>query len=189
MIKLVILDRDGTINADSEDFIKSPQEWEPLPGALEAIARMNHAGWHVAIASNQSGLGRGLFDVGSLNAMHAKMHKLLSAHGGRVDAIFYCPHTPDDNCSCRKPLPGLFEQIGERFGVDLKGTPVVGDGLRDLQAAAAVGGEPHLVLTGKGAEFRGRALPDTFPPGTRVHEDLAAFAEWLVNRPAARPPA
>jgi D-glycero-D-manno-heptose 1,7-bisphosphate phosphatase len=186
-MKLVILDRDGTINADSDEFIKSPQEWEPLPGALEAIARLNHAGWHVAIASNQSGLGRGLFDVASLNAMHAKMHKLLSAFGGRVDAIFYCPHTPDDGCSCRKPLPGLFEQIGERFGVELKGTPVVGDGLRDMQAAAAAGCEPHLVLTGKGAEFDGQPLPDTFPAGTRVHRDLAAFADYLVSRPAPRP--
>jgi D-glycero-D-manno-heptose 1,7-bisphosphate phosphatase len=186
-MKLVILDRDGTINADSDQFVKSPLEWEPLPGALEAIARLNHAGWHVAIASNQSGLGRGLFDVASLNAMHAKMHKLLSSHGGRVDAIFYCPHTPEEGCSCRKPLPGLFEQIGERFGVELKGTPIVGDSLRDLQAAVAVGGEPHLVLTGKGAEFAGRTLPETFPANTRVHRDLAAFADYLVTRPAPRP--
>jgi D-glycero-D-manno-heptose 1,7-bisphosphate phosphatase len=186
-MKLVILDRDGTINADSDEFVKSPQEWEPLPGALEAIARLNHAGWHVAVASNQSGLGRGLFDVASLNAMHAKMHKLLATHGGRVDAIFYCPHTPEDGCSCRKPLPGLFEQIGERFGVELKGVPVVGDGLRDLQAGVAAGCEPHLVLTGKGAEFIGRQLPETFPAATRVHRDLAAFADYLVTRPAPRP--
>ncbi len=188
-MKLVILDRDGTINADSDEFIKSPQEWQPLPGALEAIARLNHAGWHVAIASNQSGLGRGLFDVASLNAMHAKMHKLLAAHGGRIDAIFYCPHSADENCSCRKPAPGLFEQIGERFGVELAGVPVVGDSLRDLQAGVAVGCEPHFVLTGKGAAYRGRALPGTFPPATRVHEDLAAFAEWLVQRGSAPRPA
>ncbi len=186
-MKLVILDRDGTINADSEAFIKSPQEWEPLPGALEAIARMNHAGWHVVIASNQSGLGRGLFDVGSLNAMHAKMHKLLSAHGGRIDAIFYCPHAADEGCHCRKPSPGLFEQIAERFGIELKGVPVVGDSLRDLQAGVAAGCEPHLVLTGKAAEFQGKPLPPAFPPGTRAHADLAAFAEWLVTKPAPRP--
>lgn len=183
-MKLVILDRDGTINADSDEFIKSPDEWKPLPGALEAIAKLNHAGWHVAIASNQSGLGRGLFDVASLNAMHAKMHKLLSAHGGRIDAVFYCPHSPDEGCTCRKPLPGLFEQIGERFGIELKGTPVVGDSVRDLQAGAAAGCEPHLVLTGKGAELRGQPLPSTFPAGTTVHEDLGAFADFLVARHA-----
>lgn len=183
-MKLVILDRDGTINADSQEYIKSAAEWEPLPGAIEAIARLNHAGWHVVVATNQAGLGRGLFDVAALNAMNTKMHKLLVAQGGRVDAVFYCPHTPDDACNCRKPLPGLFEQIGERFGVDLHGVPVVGDQLRDLQAGVAVGCEPHLVLTGKGAGYRGRALPETFPPATRVHEDLGAFAEYLLSRAA-----
>lgn len=180
--RLVILDRDGTINTDSDEYIKSADEWQPLPGALEAIARLNHAGWHVAVASNQSGLGRGLFDLAALNAMHAKMHKLLAAQGGRIDAVFFCPHAPDDHCHCRKPLPGLFEQIGERFGVDLKGVPVVGDTLRDLLAGSVLGCEPHLVLTGKGAEYRGRGLPDTFPAGTRVHEDLGAFADHLLAR-------
>jgi D-glycero-D-manno-heptose 1,7-bisphosphate phosphatase len=184
-MKLVILDRDGTINADSDEYIKSPEEWKPLPGALEAIARLNHAGWHTVIASNQSGLGRGLFDVASLNAMHAKMHKMLAAQGGRIDAVFYCPHSPDEGCQCRKPLSGLFEQIGERFGVDLKGTPVVGDSLRDLQAGIVVGCEPHLVLTGKGAQLRGRPLPENWPAGTRVHDDLGAFADYLIARSAA----
>ena len=183
-MKLVILDRDGTINVDSDEYIKSPDEWKPLPGALEAIARLNHAGWHIAIASNQSGLGRGLFDVGSLNAMHAKMHKMLSAQGGRIDAVFYCPHTPDEGCRCRKPQPGLFEQIADRFGIELKGVPVVGDGVRDLQAGVAAGCEPHLVLTGKGAALRGQPLPPEFPPGTRVHEDIGAFADWLIARHA-----
>lgn len=183
-MKLVILDRDGTINADSVEYIKSPEEWRPLPGAIEAIARLNHAGWHTVIASNQSGLGRGLFDVASLNAMHAKMHKMLAAQGARIDAVFYCPHSPDEGCHCRKPLPGLFEQIGERFGVDLKGTPTVGDGLRDLQAGIAVGCEPHLVLTGRGAVFRGQPLPPGFPADTRVHEDLSAFADYLIARGA-----
>jgi D-glycero-D-manno-heptose 1,7-bisphosphate phosphatase len=183
-MKLVILDRDGTINADSDEYIKSPEEWQPLPGALEAIARMNHAGWHAVIASNQSGLGRGLFDVASLNAMHAKMHKMLSAQGGRIDAVFYCPHTPDEGCRCRKPQPGLFEQIGDRFGIDLKGVPVVGDTVRDLQAGVAAGCEPHLVLTGKGAALKGQPLPPEYPPNTRVHEDLAAFADWLIARHA-----
>ena len=189
-MKLVILDRDGTINADSVEFIKSPDEWTPLPGALEAIARLNHAGWHVVVASNQSGLGRGLFDVVSLNAIHAKLHKALAAVGGRIDAVFYCPHTPDDRCRCRKPEPGLFEQIGERYGIDLKGVPVVGDTVRDVVAGAAAGCEPHLVLTGHGAQYVGRALPDTFPAGTQVHQDLPAFADWLLSpRDVPAPPA
>lgn len=181
-MKLVILDRDGTINVDSDDYVKSEGEWVPIPGALEAIARLNHAGWHVVVASNQSGLGRGLFDVAALNAMHAKMHKLLAAVGGRVEAIFYCPHAPDQACNCRKPLPGLFEQIGERYGIALKGVPAVGDSARDLTAGAAVGCEPHLVLTGKSAALRGQPLPASFPAGTRVHENLLAFADHLVGR-------
>ena len=178
-MKLVILDRDGTINEDSTDYIKSPEEWQPLPGALEAIARLNHAGWHVVVATNQSGLGRGLFDVATLNAMHAKMHTLLAAVGGRVDAVFYCPHAPDEGCHCRKPEPGLFEQIAERYSLDLKDVPAVGDTLRDLTAAAAAGCVPHLVMTGKAAAYRGQALPDGFPPGTIAHQDLAAFVDYL----------
>ena len=184
-MKLVILDRDGTINEDSDDFVKTPDEWLPLPGSLEAIARLNHAGWHVVIASNQSGLGRGLFDVSTLNAMHAKMNKLLATECGRVDAIFYCPHGPEDSCRCRKPEPGLFEQIGERFGVDLRNVPTVGDSARDVLAGMAAGCEPHLVLTGKGAAYRNRTLPETFPAQTRVHADLAAFADFLIAREVA----
>ena len=193
-MKLVILDRDGTINSDSDDFVKTPEEWLPLPGALDAIARLNHAGWHVVIASNQSGLGRGLFDVTSLNAIHAKMHKMLAAVGGRVDAVFYCPHSPEESCSCRKPLPGLFEQIGARLGVPLKGVPTAGDSLRDLQAGAAAGCEPHLVLTGKSAQYaavqsgQGAAQPEGLPAGTIVHADLPAFADFILER-AQRVPA
>ena len=181
-IKLVILDRDGTINEDSDDFIKSPDEWRPLPGALEAIARLNHAGWHTVVVSNQSGLGRGLFEVSDLNAIHAKMHQMLAAVGGRMDAVFYCPHTPDDACQCRKPATGLFEQIADRYGLDLKKVPVVGDSARDLIAGAAVGCEPHLVQTGKGAVHRGRPLPDAFPPNTQVHENLSSFVDFLLSR-------
>jgi D-glycero-D-manno-heptose 1,7-bisphosphate phosphatase len=184
-MKLVILDRDGTLNEDSAEFIKSEAEWNPLPKALEAVARLNHAGWHVVVASNQSGLGRGIFDMSALNAMHAKMHKLLAAVGGRIDAVFYCPHSPQQACQCRKPKPGLFEQIGERYGVDLKGVPCVGDSERDLVAGASVGCEPHLVLSGKAAALRGKNLPETFPKGTRSHESLAAFAEYLLSRDAA----
>ena len=183
---LVILDRDGTVNHDSDDYIKSPDEWVALPGAIDAIAKLNHAGWRVVIASNQSGLGRGLFDVATLNQMHDKMNKALVKAGGRVDAIFYCPHTPDEHCQCRKPLPGLFEQIGERFGVDLKEVHAVGDSLRDAQAATASGCVPHLVLTGKGEQFVDQTLPGTFPSQTRIHTDLAAFAEWLLTQAVAK---
>ncbi|MDB5897967.1 MAG: D-glycero-beta-D-manno-heptose,7-bisphosphate 7-phosphatase [Ramlibacter sp.] len=188
-MKLVILDRDGTINVDSDEFIKTPEEWVPLPGALEAIARLNHAGWHVAVASNQSGLGRGLFEVASLNAIHAKMHKAVGAIGGRIDAVFYCPHSPDEGCQCRKPAPGLFEQIGERFGVDLRTVHVVGDTARDLQAGTAVGCQPHLVLTGKAEGLRAEdPLAPEYPAHTMVHTDLAGFADWLITRaPAPRP--
>jgi D-glycero-D-manno-heptose 1,7-bisphosphate phosphatase len=181
--KLVILDRDGTINQDSDDYVKSADEWIALPGALEAIARLNHAGWRVVVASNQSGLGRGLFDVAALNAMHTKMHKLLAAAGGRIDAVFYCPHSPEETCNCRKPLPGLYEQIGERYGMDLKGVYTVGDSLRDLQAGAAVGCATHLVYTGKGEKFKGQILPTEFPQGTQAHCDLGAFADWLIAQP------
>ncbi len=183
-MKIVILDRDGTINEENAEFVETPEQWQPLPGALEAIATLNHAGWHVVVASNQPGLGRGLFEVGMLNAIQAKMHKMLAAVGARVDAVFYCPHAPDEGCHCRKPEPGLLEQIGERYGVELKGTPMVGDSIEDLLAGAVAGCEPHLVLTGQGAAYRGRALPDSFPPGTRVHDDLAAFAEFLTGQVA-----
>jgi D-glycero-D-manno-heptose 1,7-bisphosphate phosphatase len=181
-MKLIILDRDGTINEEHADFIKSPEEWIPLPGALEAVAKLNHAGWRTIIASNQSGLGRGLFDVSALNAMHDKMCKLLAMMGGRIDAVFYCSHTPTDNCSCRKPLPGLFEQIIERTGVDAHTIPSVGDSLRDMQAAAAAGCEPHLVLTGNALHLRGQPLPDTYPANTVTHHDLAAFADFIIAR-------
>ena len=182
-MKLIILDRDGTINADSDEFVKSPEEWLPLPGALEAIAKLNHAGWHVVVASNQSGLGRGLFDVASLNAIHTKMNRMLAACGGRIDAVFYCPHAPDEQCRCRKPATGLFEQISERYNTPLQGVPTAGDSARDLQAGAAAGCEPHLVLTGKSAVYREYAsLPADFPPATRRHADLMAFADFILTR-------
>lgn len=184
-MKLVILERDGTLNDDRHGYVTSPEEWTPLPGALEAIARLTHAGFHVVIATNQPGLGRGLFDVVSLNAIHTKMHKLLAAVGARVDAVFYCPHAPQEDCLCRKPLPGLFEQISERYGTDCQGVVACGDNLDHLLAGVAAGCEPHLVLTGKAAGLGGLPLPDAFPAGTRVHADLAAFAEALVAHPAA----
>ena len=188
-MKLVIVDRDGTLCVEREGYIQSPDEWEALPGALDAIARLNHAGYHVVIAANLPGLGRGLFDTATLNAIHARMNKQLAAVGGRVEAIFYCPHTPDDGCTCREPLPGLFQQIGERYKVDLRQVHAVGDSVRDAQAAAAAGCIPHLVRTGKGAPPVG-ALPPDYPPGTRVHDDLAAFATaFIADAEAAAQPA
>ena len=179
-MKLVIVDRDGTICVEREGYIQTPDDWEPLPGALDAIARINQAGYHVVIAANLPGLGRGLFDMAALNAIQAKMNKQLAAVGGRVEAIFYCPHAPDEGCTCRKPLPGLFQQIGERFGMDLGGVAACGDSAQHLLAGVAAGCIPHLVLTGKGAPVQTDPLPPEFPPGTRVHADLAAFATAFV---------
>ena len=183
-MKLIILDRDGTINVDSNQYVKSADEWIPLPGALEAIAALNQAGWLVVVATNQAGLGRGLFDVAALNAMHSKMYKLLAQHGGKVEAVFYCPHAPDEGCHCRKPSPGLFEQILQRYGLEGKNVHVVGDHVRDLQAGAQVGCIPHLVLTGKGVVYRDKPLNESFPVGTQVHADLAAFAGVLLSSAA-----
>lgn len=181
-MKLVILERDGTINAlgDSE-FIASPAEWTALPGALAAIARLNHAGWHVVVASNQPGLGRGLFDMATLNAIHTGMHKQLAAVGGRIDAVFYCPHAPDEGCTCRKPAPGLMEQICERYGVEPHDVQVVGNRTEHLQAGAALGATLHLVCTGQAENINPTApLPAEWPVGTRMHANLAAFAEYLL---------
>lgn len=176
-MKLVILDRDGVINFDSAQYIKSPVEWKAIPGSLEAIARLNQAGYRVVVATNQSGIGRGLYDMDALNAIHDKMHRAVQAVGGRIDAIFYCPHTDQSKCDCRKPRPGMFERIAACFNVDLTGTPSVGDSLRDLQAAVAVGGQPWLVLTGKGEKTRAAG---ELPEGTLIFADLAAAVEHLL---------
>ena len=176
-MKLVILDRDGTINQDSDQYIKSPAEWKPIPGSLEAIARLTQGGWRIVVATNQSGLSRGLFDMSTLNAIHAEMHRAVGQAGGRIDAIFFCPHAADSNCECRKPRPGLLREIGTRFDVDLKGVPMVGDALRDVEAAAAVGAQPYLVLTGKGRKTRDAG---GLPKGTEVLADLAAVAARLA---------
>lgn len=176
-MKLIILDRDGVINHDSEQFIKSPEEWKPIDGSLEAIARLNQWGWRVVVASNQSGIGRGLFGMDTLNAINAKMVRSLAEVGGRLDAIFFCPHPADSTCDCRKPKSGMFLQIAERFSVDLHGVPVVGDSLRDLQAGVAVGCVPYLVLTGKGQKTKDD--PD-LPPGTLIYPDLATVVADLV---------
>jgi D-glycero-D-manno-heptose 1,7-bisphosphate phosphatase len=177
-MKLVILDRDGVINFDSPNYIKSPAEWKAIPGSPEAIARLNQAGYRVVVATNQSGVGRQLFDMDTLNAIHEKMHKTVAAAGGRIDAVFFCPHPADSSCDCRKPKPGMFERIAACYNIDLTSVPAVGDSLRDLQAAATAGALPMLVLTGKGEQ----TLADgDLPEDTLVFKDLAAAVDDLIS--------
>ena len=182
--KLVILGRDGTLNEYREGHVTEPAEWQPLPGALEAVARLNHAGWHVVVATNQAGIGRGMIDMAAVNAVHTHMNQLLAAQGGRIDAVFFCPHTPDETCECRKPKPGMMLELGRRYGVDLKTVPMAADTLRDLLAAHAAGCEPHLVLTGRAANIGDDQLHHMLSqvPGARAHADLAAFADFLLRR-------
>lgn len=178
-MKLIILDRDGVINQDSDEYIKSPDEWQAIPGSLQAIARLNQADYQVVIASNQSGLGRNYFDMATLNAIHQKMHQQAQQVGASIDAIFFCPHLPDDHCDCRKPKPGLFQEISKRYDHSLKGVPCVGDSLRDLQAGFVMGCVPYLVLTGKGQKTMEKG---GLPPGTAVFPDLAAMVDRLLER-------
>lgn len=177
-MKLIVLDRDGVINEDSDEYIKSPEEWVPIPGSLEAIARLNQAGYRVVVFTNQSGLARNLFDIETLNAIHAKMHRRLAAVGGTVDAVFFCPHAPDDQCGCRKPQPGLLHEISARLKVSLEGVPCVGDTLRDVQAARSVGCRPMLVRSGKGERTLadGKGLEQV-----PVFDNLAAVADQLLR--------
>jgi D-glycero-D-manno-heptose 1,7-bisphosphate phosphatase len=177
--KLVILDRDGVINRDSKDFVKNADEWVPLPGSIDAIARLSAAGYKIAIASNQSGLARGLFDEQALESMHAKLRTLVEEAGGKVDYIVVCPHGPDDGCNCRKPEPGLYRQVAEHFDAELDGVAIVGDSLRDLEAAVAAGAQPVLVRTGNGLETEG-LLQDGL--AAAVFDDLAAFARSFVAK-------
>lgn len=177
-MKLIILDRDGVINQDSDDYIKSPEEFIPLPGSLEAIARLHRAGYTIAVATNQSGIARGYFDLDTLNLMHEKLHQLLAACGGQIDGIFYCPHAPDDDCECRKPKPGLLLDIKARFDTVMQDVPAVGDSLRDLQAARSVGARPVLVRTGKGERTIAQAEG---LEGVAVYDDLAAFVDELLQ--------
>lgn len=176
-MKVVILDRDGTINLDSEDYIKSPAEWTPIPGSLEAIARLIQADYRVVVATNQSGIGRGLFDTQALFAIHDKLQRALGQVGGRIDAFFFCPHKADDNCRCRKPQPGMLLEVARRFNVAIEDVFMVGDSRKDVEAAAAAGARPVLVLTGNGAKTEKEG---NLPRGTVVHPDLAAFARQLA---------
>ncbi len=177
-MKLVILDRDGVINHDSDQFIKNPDEWRPIVGSLEAIARLTQAGYRVVVATNQSGVGRGLFDMPTLNAIHEKMHKAVAHAGGRIDAVFFCPHAAEANCNCRKPKSGMIEEIAARYNVDLHGVPAIGDSLRDLEAAARLGAQPMLVLTGKGTKTQAKGA---LPEGTLIFPDLAAAVAAILQ--------
>lgn len=185
---VVILDRDGVINADSDHYIKRPEEWHPLPGSLEAIARLHQEGWRIFVATNQSGLARGLFDLPTLHAIHAKMEKMLTELGGGVEAIFFCPHGPDQGCHCRKPAPGLVQEIARRAGRSPEGIPLVGDSHRDMVASAATGGLPLLVRTGKGE--RTLAAHDDgskpLPPGTEIFPSLTEAADRLIKMKTQR---
>jgi len=176
--KLIILDRDGVVNVDSEAFIKSPQEWQPIAGSLEAVARLNQAGYRVVVMTNQSGIARGLFTMATLNAIHQKMHAAAQHAGAHFDAVFFCPHAGDDNCDCRKPRPGMYLSLAKRLEISLKGVPTVGDSLRDLQAGFVVGCVPYLVLTGKGEKTRDLG---GLPPGTTIYPNLSAVVDHLLN--------
>ncbi|HIJ22106.1 MAG: D-glycero-beta-D-manno-heptose 1,7-bisphosphate 7-phosphatase [Gammaproteobacteria bacterium] len=178
-MELIILDRDGVINEDSDDYIKSPLEWQPIPGSIQAIARLNHAGYRVVVVTNQSGIGRGLFDIETLGKIHEKMCLHLEEAGASVESIFYCPHTPDDHCDCRKPKTGLFLDIETRLGKSLDGVYSVGDSLRDLEASVAVGATPVLVKTGKGM----RTLESQSPilEHTLQFNDLYSFVDKLLS--------
>ena len=184
--KLVILDRDGVINEDRDDYVKSVDQWIPLRGSLEAIALLNQAGYQIALATNQSGLSRGYFTINDLHAMHSKMETLLKPLGGHIDSIFFCPHQDSHQCDCRKPAPGMMKEIALRYKrIDsikpLTGVPIVGDSLRDLQAGVALGASPHLVLTGKGEKTLTKG---NLPEGTQIHADLLAFANALLENKA-----
>ncbi len=178
-MKLIILDQTGVINQSSNASIKTPDEWIPIPGSLDAIARLTHSGYRVVIATNQSGIGRGLLDMATYNAINDKMYKAVNHAGGRIDAIFFCPHTNADTCSCRKPATGLLDEIMQRYGVNLKNVPIIGDSLKDLQAAAAVGAIPMLVLTGNGKTTRSAK---EIPADTQIFENLAAVADVLARK-------
>ncbi len=184
-MKLVILDRDGVINQDSAHFIKSTSEWVAISGSLEAIALLNQSGFKVVIASNQSGIGRGLFDMTTLNSIHDKMLKELAALGGRIEAIFYCPHTQDADCECRKPSAGMMKEIGNRFSIALNNVLAVGDALRDLQAFASVGCQPILVLTGKGEATLAESKKNpekALPPNTWICANLLEAAQRMTAK-------
>jgi D-glycero-D-manno-heptose 1,7-bisphosphate phosphatase len=179
-VKLLILDRDGVINQDSDAYIKSLDEWIPIPGSIEAIAQLSKAGWTVAVATNQSGIARGYYSLATLDAMHARLRELVAAQGGEVGLIVYCPHGPDDGCDCRKPRPGMLRTIANHYAVDLAGVWFVGDSKGDLEAARAVDAQPVLVMTGKGEQTLSKGVPEA----TLIFDDLASIASALIHTQA-----
>jgi len=179
-MKLIILDRDGVINEDSDDYIKSPEEFIPIPGSFEAITRLCHADYKVVIATNQSGLARGYYDLDILNAIHAKMFRLLGIHGGKIEAVFFCPHGPDDNCSCRKPQTGLLDDIAKRYETTLTNIPFIGDSISDIKAALASGASPYLVKTGKGRRTIKNAT-DNELDNIPIYNDLNDVTNHILN--------
>lgn len=171
-MKLVILDRDGVINEDSDEYIKSVAEWQPIPGSLEAIARLCQAGYRVFVASNQSGIGRSYFDYDALFAMNDRLQKLVAEYGGRIDGIEFAPDHPDEASDMRKPAPGMLKDLARRLQVSLEDVAFVGDSGSDIQAARSSGARPILVRTGKGL----RTEKEHDLEGVTVYDDLAAFA-------------
>ena len=182
-MKLIILDRDGVINHDSDQFIKSPEEWQPIDGSLDAIAFLTQAGYTIAVATNQSGIARGYFNVQTLNEMHAKMHKLVRQAGGEISGVWFCPHTADSQCDCRKPKPGMIYDILERFKADPAETWLVGDSLRDLQAMHEAGGKTALVMTGKGKKTLSEH-ENELPENTQIFDNLLAFSQYIMQETA-----
>lgn len=176
----VILDRDGVINADSDDYIKSEDEWHPLPGSIEAIAKLTSAGFQIGIATNQSGIARGLYSLETLDKIHTKMKNSVTAAGGKITAIAYCPHGPSDGCRCRKPLPGLLELLAQTHAFSLHHAPFVGDAMRDVEAARAVGAPPILVRSGKGHTTVERYREQLY--NVPVFDDLLAASQYLIDR-------
>jgi len=175
--RYVLVDRDGVINHDSHDFIKSPEQWQPIDGSLAAIALLNRHGFEVIVITNQSGLARGLFDQNTLDAIHAKMQQLLANEGGAISKIYICPHGPDSDCNCRKPKPGLLQAFSQDFNTRLEEVVFIGDALRDIQAATAAGAKPLLVKTGKGQQ----TLNDNPHLNIPVFEDLYDAAKYLIS--------
>lgn len=179
MVSMVILDRDGVINHDSDHYIKSAQEWQPIDGSLEAISRLKKAGYPVTVATNQSGIGRGLYDLATLEQMHDKLRDLLRQRGAEIDGIYFCPHTPADNCTCRKPRSGLLLRIARDFGIDLTDAVFVGDTITDIQAARMVGAQPVLVKTGKGLDTLDRHGSIEDVP---VYDNLQNFVREFLKK-------